>query len=91
MLALLLMIGVTACGSQAKKDANPNPLIVADEYVRTHYPKNALPQGLGRAWHVEDHGQIWTVEVFAQGAVGGGVKMAINKRDGRVLGSEPTQ
>ena len=40
---------------------------------------------------VEDHGDIWTVEMFQQGTMGGGIKMVIRKRDGQVLGSELMQ
>ena len=67
-----------------------NPLTVSEAYVQKHYPSLAS-KGLQRAWFVEDHGDIWTVEMFHQGTVGGGVQMAIRKRDGKVLGSQLTQ
>lgn len=67
-----------------------NPLTVAETYAREHYPQRT-PAGLERAWLVEDHGDVWTVEMFKQGVMGGGIKMVITKRDGRVLGAELTQ
>ena len=84
---------VTAsCGVQTadSRERAINPLNVAEAYVRDHHPER-LPKGLERAWYVEDHGDIWTVELFTQGMNGGGTRMAISKADGKVLGSEPTQ
>ena len=82
---------MTSCGTRSPSGQQAvNPLVVSENYVRKHHP-NALPRELERAWHIEDHGEIWTVELFEQQAVGGGVKMAIRKRDGAVLGSELTQ
>ena len=89
---MLLLLGTASCDCQSgrRDPSSINPLIVSENYVRQHHP-DALPDELERAWHVEDHGDIWTVEMFVQGSVGGGVKMAILKSDGRVLGSELTQ
>ncbi len=56
----------------------------------SHYP-GQVPEGLERQWFVEDHGDIWIAEFGAQGSVGGGIRMAITKHDGRVMGSEQTQ
>ena len=67
-----------------------NPLIVSEAYAQNHHP-SLVPKGLERAWLVEDHGDIWTVEMFQQGTMGGGIKMVIRKRDGQVLGSELMQ
>jgi hypothetical protein len=69
---------------------DPNPLTIAESYARAHYSR-LVPKGISRAWHVEDHGDIWMVEIFEQNAAGGGVRMIIAKRDGRVLGSSLTQ
>jgi len=87
---LLSLITLTACGSQSNKHSL-DPLVVSEEYALKHYRKGDVPQGLQRQWHVQDHGEIWTVELSTQGAVGGGIRMAIDKRDGRVIGSERTQ
>ena len=82
---------LASCGSPSPSPARQtNPIEVAETYATKHYPRE-VPRGSGRAWLVEDHGEIWTVEMFAQGAAGGGIKMAINKQDGQVKGSERTQ
>ena len=84
-------LAVASCGSPASvQPKDVNPLIVSEAYAQKHHP-SLVPKGLERAWLVEDHGDIWTVEMFQQGATGGGIKMAIRKRDGQVLGSELTQ
>lgn len=87
----LLGAVLASCGSSSPTAAPQiNPIEVAESYVINHYPRE-VPRGSARAWLVEDHGEIWTVEMFSQGAAGGGIKMAINKRDGKVMGSERTQ
>lgn len=89
---LISGLAVVSCGSPppSASGASINPLSVSEDYARKHYP-DLVPKGLERAWHVEDHGDIWTVEMFKQGVMGGGLKMAIRKRDGKVTGSELTQ
>ena len=89
-LAMCLALAIASCGPSRPAPQQINPLAVAEEYAAKHYPQ-AVPRGLERAWHVEDHGEIWTVEMFAQGHVGGGIRMAINKQTGKVLGAEQTQ
>lgn len=90
-LAASIAIALASCGSPSAPTASQiNPIEVADSYAIKHYPSE-VPRGSARAWLVEDHGEIWTVEMFAQGAAGGGIKMAIKKRDGKVVGSERTQ
>lgn len=88
----MTFLTTVSCYSQsgAERDASINPLVVSEAYVQHHHP-DALPKGLQRAWLVEDHGDVWTVEMFAQGMLGGGVKMGIRKSDGKVIGSELTQ
>ena len=83
---------LASCGSPSSpvQPKDVNPLIVSEAYAQKHHPA-LVPKGLERAWFVEDHGDIWTVEMFQQGTMGGGIKMAIRKRDGRVLGAELTQ
>ena len=85
-------LAVASCGSPSTpaQPKDVNPLVVSEAYAQKHHPA-LVPKGLGRAWFVEDHGDIWTVEMFRQGTMGGGIKMAIRKRDGQVLGSELTQ
>jgi len=86
--AILIGTALVSCGASApSKQESINPLTAAEAYARKHYP-DQVPEGLERAWLVEDHGDIWTVEMFQQGAMGGGIKMAVSKRDGRVLGAE---
>ena len=47
----------------------------------------AVPhQGLERQWSVGDRGEIWIVELGAQGKISGGIRVAILERHGRVLG-----
>lgn len=89
---LLSGMALASCNSPSPTPARGtiNPLIVSEAYARKHHPA-LVPKGVGRAWLVEDHGDIWTVEMFTQGMTGGGVKMIISKSDGKVLGSELTQ
>ena len=88
---LMAASAVVSCGpSPAPAQRSINPLIVSEEYAQKHHP-TLVPKGVERAWHVEDHGDIWTVEMFKQGMMGGGIKMAIRKDDGQVIGSELTQ
>ncbi len=68
-----------------------NPLEIAEAYARTHGPEGSTPVGLERQWWVEDHGDIWIVELGKQGHAGGGIRMAIRKRGGKVLGHDLTQ
>jgi hypothetical protein len=90
-LAASLGLTLASCGlPSAPPAAQINPIEVADGYAIKHYPRE-VPRGSARAWLVEDHGEIWTVDMFSQGTAGGGIKMAINKRDGKVMGSERTQ
>jgi len=88
---LLLALMVASCGPAANRAESDNPVRIAEDYAREHYLPNHVPQGMSRAWHIEDHGDIWTVELGEQGGVGGGIKVAIRKSDGKVLGSELTQ
>ncbi len=90
VFTLCLAATLVACGSPGAKEREVNPLAVAEDYARKHYP-NRFPEGLGRQWHVQDHGDIWTVELSHQGMVGGGIKMGIRKQDGTVVGAELTQ
>jgi hypothetical protein len=84
-------MALASCGSPSSTPtAQINPLTVAEDYAGKHYPQ-VVPRGSARAWLVEDHGDIWTVEMFSQGRIGGGIKVAINKRSGKVIGSERTQ
>jgi hypothetical protein len=90
-LVTLACVVAASCGPRAQvPTTHVNPIEVAEAYASKHYPRE-VPRGSERAWLVEDHGDIWTVEMFAQGAVGGGIKMAIHKSDGKVMGSERTQ
>ena len=81
-----------SCGSPspAPRQRTVDPLVVSEAYALKHHPTIA-PRGLERAWHVEDHGDIWTVEMFKQGTVGGGIRMMVRKTDGQVIGAELTQ
>lgn len=81
-----------SCGKRPVSDtADVNPIAISEEYVRKHHPE-ALPRPEHRRWHIQDHGDIWTVELASQeSATGGGVSMGIRKKDGAVIGSELTQ
>ena len=68
-----------------------NPIEIAEEYARRHEPAGVIPEGLERQWWVRDHGEIWIAELGAQGEVGGGIRIAIRKRDGKVLGHDYSQ
>ena len=83
---------IASCGSLPATDPRSDIelLAVSEAYAQKHHPTYA-PKGIERAWYVEDHGEIWTVEMLKQGTVGGGVKMGIRKADGRVLSSELTE
>lgn len=90
-IVILLGMAIGSCGSPSSAPTQQiSPIVVAEAYANKHYPRD-VPHGSARAWLVEDHGEIWTVEMFAQGRMGGGIKVAINKADGKVIGSERTQ
>ena len=78
-------------GGYCQTHSGIDPLAIAEEHVRANLQKGSSISPLEREWFVQDHGDIWIVEMSAQGSVGGGTKMAIGKKDGRVLGSERTQ
>jgi hypothetical protein len=82
---------LAACGSGRAGLQSINPLLKAEEYARTHYPEVQVPKGKDRAWLVEDHGDTWTVELFKQGQIGGGIKMVVLKRDGTVIEARLTE
>lgn len=73
------------------EEQRPDVLKIAEDHARVHYPDVQIPKTLGRQWVVEDHGDIWIVEIGEQNMLGGGVKMAIRKEDNSVLGAELTQ
>lgn len=83
---------IISCSSPCATNSHPdiNPLVVSEAYAKQHHP-SLVPKGIERAWNIEDHGDIWTVELSRQGHVGGGIKMGVRKADGRVLGSELTE
>lgn len=88
MLKLALAISLSAALAGCHAPTSPkqekiNPLTAAESYMAEHFP-DRVPKGLERAWYVEDHGDVWTVEMFEQGMFGGGTKMVVNKRDGHV-------
>ena len=90
-LVILASVMLASCGRSAQTPSTQvNPIEVSEAYATKHFPRE-VPHGSERAWLVEDHGDIWTVELFAQGAAGGGIKMGIRKSDGKVMGSERTQ
>jgi hypothetical protein len=67
-----------------------NPIEIAERYALEHEERGATPAGLDRQWWVRDHGDIWIVDLGAQGGTGS-IRMAILKRDGKVLGHDFTQ
>ena len=81
--AILICSALAGCHASSPPRQEINPLTAAETYAREHYP-DQVPKGLGRAWLVEDHGEIWTVEMFEQGKFGGGIRMVVSKRDGHV-------
>lgn len=83
---------IASCGSPSATGPHSdiNPLLVSEAYAKKHYPFK-VPKGIERSWHVEDHGDIWIVELSTQGGPGGGIEMGIRKTDGRVLGARITE
>lgn len=88
---------VLVCGCQETKYSSAcetNPMVVAENYARQEYGASkmySVPTGIERVWHIEDHGDIWTVEFGKQGMMGGGLHMIVRKSDMKVASAALTQ
>lgn len=61
-----------------------DPVASARSYVIAHHPQEFGRAGTALFYAVEDHGEVWTVEVAPQGQMGGGLRLMIRRADGHV-------
>lgn len=61
-----------------------DPIVKARDYAIAHYPKDFSGSADALSYIVEEHGDVWTVEVAPQAQMGGGLRLMIRRGDGHV-------
>jgi hypothetical protein len=94
-IALALLVGGWAgwlAHQHNVRSQSSDPFVIANNYVAANFAPDAFrPEGTFLSYHIEEHGDAWTVELGPQGYIGGGLHLLIRRRDGKVLSAQRTQ
>ena len=95
-LALALLIGGWAGWfahrHSVRLSQSSDPFVIANDYAAANFAPDAFrPNGAFLSYHIEEHGDVWTVSLSPQGYTGGGLNLLIRRRDGKVLSAQRTQ
>jgi hypothetical protein len=59
-----------------------DPVVSARKFATEHYPRLFSKDGTALSYSVEDHGDVWSVEVTPQGQMGGGLRLIVGRESG---------